>query len=60
MDKERLKHNYTKQKKAVRKKLRMSLVVKNPLANAGDTGVQSLVRDDSTCHRATEPMCHNY
>ena len=24
------------------------------------TRVQSLVQEDSTCHGATEPMCHNY
>ena len=25
-----------------------------------ETLIQSLVREDPTCHRATEPMCHNY
>ena len=34
-------------------------VVKNPLANSGDT-VQSLVREDSTCLRATKWVRHNY
>ena len=34
-------------------------VVKNPPSNAGDT-VQSLVREDPTCHRATQPVRHNY
>ena len=24
------------------------------------TWVQSLVQEDPTCHRAAEPMCHNY
>ena len=24
------------------------------------TWVQSLVREDPTCHKATKPMCHNY
>ena len=24
------------------------------------TWVQSLVREDPTCHRATKPLCHNY
>ena len=24
------------------------------------TQVQSLVREDSTCHRATKPVSHNY
>ena len=30
-------------------------VVKNPLANAGDTGLNS----DPTCHRPTKSTCHN-
>ena len=34
-------------------------VVKNPPANAVDTGL-SLVWEDPTCHRATKPMRHNY
>ena len=34
-------------------------VVKNPPANAG-TWVRALVREDTTCHGATKPMCHNY
>ena len=34
-------------------------VVKNPPANAGDTGL-SQNWEDPTCHRATKPMCHNY
>ena len=34
-------------------------VVKNPPANAGDTG-RSLVREDPTCHGATRPVHHNY
>ena len=34
-------------------------VVKNPPANAGDTG-RALVREDPTCHRATKPASHNY
>ena len=25
-----------------------------------ETWVRSLVQEDSTCHRATNPMCHNY
>ena len=25
-----------------------------------ETWVQSLVQENSTCHRATKPMCHNY
>ena len=24
------------------------------------TWVQFLVQEDSTCHRATKPVCHNY
>ena len=32
-------------------------VVKNPPANAGDTG---LISGPGRCHRATKPMCHNY
>ena len=35
-------------------------VVKNPPANAGDTGVRALVREDPTCRGATKPMHHNY
>ena len=34
-------------------------VVKNPPANAGDTG-SILVREDPTCRGATKPVCHNY
>ena len=34
-------------------------VVKNPPANAGDTG-SSPGREDPTCHGATEPVHHNY
>ena len=34
-------------------------VVEDPPADAG-TQVQSLVQEDSTCLRATKPMCHNY
>ena len=34
-------------------------VVKNPPANAGDTG-SSLVREDPTCHGETKPVHHNY
>ena len=25
-----------------------------------ETGVPSVVQEDSTCHRATKPVCHNY
>ena len=32
-------------------------VVKNPPANAGDTG---LIQEDPTCHKATKTICHNY
>ena len=32
-------------------------VVKNPPANAGDTG---LLWEDPTCHGAAKPVCHNY
>ena len=35
-------------------------VVKNPLANAGDTWVRSLVLEDPTCWGATKPVCHSY
>ena len=34
-------------------------VVKNPPANAGDTG-SSPVREDPTCRGVTKPVCHNY
>ena len=34
-------------------------VVKNPPANAGDTG-RALVREDPTCRGATKPVRHNY
>ena len=34
-------------------------VVKNPPANAGDMG-SSPAPEDSTCHRATKPVRHNY
>ena len=34
-------------------------VVKNPPANAADTG-SSLVWEDPTCHGATKPVRHNY
>ena len=34
-------------------------VVKNPPANAGDTG-PSPGPEDPTCHGATKPVCHNY
>ena len=34
-------------------------LVKNLPANAGDTG-SSLIQEDSTCHGATKPVCHNY
>ena len=34
-------------------------VVKNPPANAGDTG-SSPGLEDPTCRRATKPMRHNY
>ena len=34
-------------------------VDKNPPANAGDMG-SILVWEDSPCHWATKPMCHNY
>ena len=34
-------------------------VVKNTPARAG-TQVRSLVREDPTCHGATEPVRHNY
>ena len=34
-------------------------VVKNPPANAGNTGL-SLVQEDPTCCRAARPMRHNY
>ena len=33
--------------------------IKNPPANAGDTG-SSPGPEDPTCRRATKPMCHNY
>ena len=34
-------------------------VVRNPPANAGDTGLSpGLGR--STCHGTTKPVCHNY
>ena len=33
--------------------------VKNPPANAGDTGL-SLVQEDPTCRGATKPVRHNY
>ena len=36
-----------------------SPVVKNPPANAGDAGSIPAL-EDSTCHRITKPMCHNY
>ena len=32
------------------------LVIRNPLANAGDTGLIP----DPICHGAAKPMCHNY
>ena len=35
-------------------------VVKNPPANAGDTGSRALVREDPTCCGATKPVRHNY
>ena len=37
-------------------------VVKNLPANAGDTfnTLQPLVQEDSTCHVAMKPVCHNY
>ena len=35
-------------------------VVKNLQASAGDTWVQSLVREDPTYCGATKPVCHNY
>ena len=34
-------------------------VVKDPPANAGDTG-STLVHEDPTCRGATKPVCHNY
>ena len=34
-------------------------VVKNPPANAGDTG-SSPGQKDPTCHGATKPVYHNY
>ena len=34
-------------------------MVKNPPANAGDTG-SSPGPEDPTCHRATKPASHNY
>ena len=34
-------------------------VVKNPSANAGDTG-SALVWEDPTCHGAMKPVHHNY
>ena len=34
-------------------------VVKNPPANAGDTGL-SPGPEDPTCYRATKPVSHNY
>ena len=34
-------------------------VVKNPSANAGDTGLSPCL-DDSTCRGATKPMSQNY
>ena len=37
-----------------------SLVVKNPPANAGETRVRALVREDPTCRGATKPVRHNY
>ena len=35
-------------------------MVKNLPASARDTPVLSLVQEDSTCHRATKPVCHSY
>ena len=35
-------------------------VVKNPPANAGDTGLGALVWEDPTCRRAAKPVHHNY
>lgn len=35
-------------------------VDRNLPANAGDTGVRSLVEEDPTWHRATKRMGHNY
>ena len=35
-------------------------VVKNPSANAGDTGSPSLLQEDPTCRGATKPMHLNY
>ena len=34
-------------------------MVQNPPASAG-TGVWPLIPEDSACHRATEPVLHNY
>ena len=34
-------------------------MVKNPTANAGDTG-SSPGPEDPTCHGAAKPVCHNY
>ena len=36
-----------------------STVVKNPPANAGDTGLSPGPKDP-TCRGATNPVCHNY
>ena len=36
-----------------------SSVVKNPPANAGDTG-SALVQEDPTCRRATKSVSHKY
>ena len=35
-------------------------VVKNSHASSGDIGWSSLVLEDSTCHKATNPLCRSY
>ena len=35
-------------------------VVTNLPANTGDMGLILIQGKDPTCHRATEPVCHNY
>ena len=39
--------------------MRASSVVENLPANAGDMG-SIPAQEDSTCHGATKPVCHNY
>ena len=39
--------------------LQETILDKNPPANAG-TQVQALIQENSTCHRATKTVPHNY